>query len=80
VAEAARGLSAGCVLLEIQMPDTDGLEVQARLNRLGVLLPVIVMTAHGDVAKAVKAGGSLARTAKRTASAVPVNPANACSP
>ena len=37
------------------MPDTDGLEVQARLNRLGVLLPVIVMTAHGDVAKAVKA-------------------------
>ena len=53
--EAARGLSAGCVLLDIQMPGVDGLEVQARLNRLGVRLPVIVMTAHGDVARAVQA-------------------------
>ena len=53
--EAARGLLAGCVLLDIQMPGVDGLAVQARLNRLGVPLPVIVMTAHGDVARAVKA-------------------------
>ena len=53
--EAARGLSAGCVLLDIQMPEVDGLAVQARLNRLGVPLPVIVMTAHGDVARAVQA-------------------------
>jgi two-component system, LuxR family, response regulator FixJ len=53
--EAARRLSAGCVLLDIQMPGVDGLEVQARLNRLGVTLPVIVMTAHGDVARAVQA-------------------------
>lgn len=53
--EAARGLSAGCVLLDIQMPGVDGLAVQARLNRLGFPLPVIVMTAHGDVARAVQA-------------------------
>lgn len=53
--EAALGLSAGCVLLDIQMPGVDGLAVQARLNRLGVPLPVIVMTAHGDVARAVQA-------------------------
>ena len=53
--EAARGLLAGCVLLDIQMPGVDGLAVQARLNRLGVPLPVIVMTAHGDVARAVQA-------------------------
>src|SRR3954451_4971334 len=53
--EAARGLLAGCVLLDIQMPGVDGLAVQARLNRLGVSLPVIVMTAHGDVARAVQA-------------------------
>lgn len=51
----APGLSAGCVLLDIRMPGTDGLEVQARLNRLGVPLPVIVMTGHGDVASAVRA-------------------------
>jgi two-component system response regulator FixJ len=49
------GLSAGCVLLDIQMPGTDGLEVQAHLNRLGIPLPVIVMTGHGDVASAVQA-------------------------
>jgi two-component system response regulator FixJ len=45
----------GCVLLDIQMPGVDGLAVKARLNRLGVPLPVIVMTAHGDVARAVQA-------------------------
>jgi two-component system, LuxR family, response regulator FixJ len=53
--ETAHGLSAGCVLLDIQMPGVDGLAVQARLNRLGVPLPVIVMTGHGDVARAVQA-------------------------
>ena len=49
------GLSAGCVLLDIRMPGVDGLEVQARLNRLRVNLPVIVMTGHGDVPSAVRA-------------------------
>src|SRR3981189_3184172 len=44
---AAPGLSAGCVLLDIRMPGVDGLEVQARLNRLRVNLSVIVMTGHG---------------------------------
>jgi two-component system response regulator FixJ len=48
-------LSAGCVLLDVRMPGMDGLEVQARLIRLGVSLPVIVMTGHGDVQSAVRA-------------------------
>jgi len=52
---AASGLSAGCVLLDIRMPGVDGLEVQTRLNRLRVNLPVIVMTGHGDVPSAVRA-------------------------
>jgi two-component system, LuxR family, response regulator FixJ len=52
---AASRLSAGCVLLDIRMPGVDGLEVQARLNRLRVNLPVIVMTGHGDVPSAVRA-------------------------
>jgi two-component system, LuxR family, response regulator FixJ len=52
---AASGLSAGCILLDIRMPGVDGLEVQARLNRLRVNLPVIVMTGHGDVPSAVRA-------------------------
>lgn len=49
------GLSAGCVLLDIRMPEMDGLELQAQLNLLGVPLPVIVMTGHGDVQTAVRA-------------------------
>ena len=45
----------GCILLDVRMPDMDGLEVQAALKELGVLLPVIVMTGHGDVNVAVQA-------------------------
>jgi two-component system, LuxR family, response regulator FixJ len=51
----APGLSKGCVLLDIFMPDMDGFEVQTRLLQLGVLLPVIVMTGKGDVPSAVRA-------------------------
>ena len=37
------------------MPGMDGLELQARLNQLGITLPVIVMTGQGDVQTAVQA-------------------------
>jgi two-component system response regulator FixJ len=37
------------------MPEMNGLELQARLNELGICLPVIVMTGQGDVATAVRA-------------------------
>jgi two-component system response regulator FixJ len=53
--EAAPGLSAGCILLDIRMPGMDGLELQARLNHLGCCLPLIAMTGHGDVVTAVRA-------------------------
>ncbi|CAN5222502.1 response regulator FixJ [soil metagenome] len=47
--------SQGCVLLDVRMPGIDGLEVQARLNALGIVLPVIMLTGHGDVTLAVRA-------------------------
>jgi len=53
--DAAPKLSAGCVLLELWMPEMDGLELQARLNHLGFTLPVIVVTGHGDIQTAVQA-------------------------
>jgi two-component system response regulator FixJ len=53
--DAAPGVSAGCVLLDVRMPEMDGLEVQARLNRLGCPLRVIVMTGGGKVEDAVRA-------------------------
>lgn len=51
----AAGLTAGCVLTDVRMPDMDGLALQRRLGELGVRLPVIVMTGHGDVPIAVRA-------------------------
>lgn len=47
--------SQGCVLLDVRMPGLDGLEVQARLNAIGIALPVIMLTGHGDVTLAVRA-------------------------
>jgi two-component system, LuxR family, response regulator FixJ len=49
----------GCLLLDLKMPGMDGLALQARLNSLGSRLPLVVITAHGDVAAAraaLKAG------------------------
>ncbi|HWI29726.1 MAG TPA: response regulator FixJ [Stellaceae bacterium] len=50
-----------CLLLDVRMPDMDGLELQEELNRRGFKLPVIIMTGHGDVpiaVRAMKAGAS----------------------
>lgn len=49
------GAETGCVLLDVQMPGMDGLEVQESLNQRGVAMPVIVLTGHGDVEVAVRA-------------------------
>ncbi len=44
--------SAGCLLLDIRMPGMSGLELQAALLKNPPTLPIIVITAHGDVATA----------------------------
>ena len=53
--DAAPELLPGCILLDVRMPGVDGIEVQHRLAKLGVFLPVIVMTGHGDINVAVQA-------------------------
>ena len=50
-----RSLEPGCVLLDIQMPEIDGLELQSELRDRGVPFPIVVMTGHGDVDVAVRA-------------------------
>ena len=53
--EADPGLTSGCVLLDLRMPEVDGLEVQRRLNARGSAHSVIVMSGHGDLGIAVTA-------------------------
>lgn len=48
-------LSPGCVLLDIRMPEMNGLQVLSAMRSGGMRFPVIVMTGHGDVATAVEA-------------------------
>jgi FixJ family two-component response regulator len=49
----------GCLVLDVRMPEMGGLEVQQRLGEDGLGLPIIFITAYGDVptcAQAFKAG------------------------
>src|SRR5262249_8542090 len=45
----------GCVLIELEMPGQSGLDLQEALAREDEPLPVIFLTAHGDVPTSVRA-------------------------
>lgn len=45
----------GCLILDVRLPDMDGLDLQGRLRELGIALPAIVMTGHGDIPMSVRA-------------------------
>jgi FixJ family two-component response regulator len=46
---------ASCLVLDVRMPGSSGLELQQELNRRGASLPIIFITGHGDVPMAVNA-------------------------
>src|ERR1700691_220590 len=51
--------NAGCMLLDARLPGMSGVEFQEQMQQLGIGVPVIFMTAHGDipmVRKVMKAG------------------------
>jgi two-component system, LuxR family, response regulator FixJ len=48
-------LRSGCVITDVRMPEISGIELLRRLKELKILLPVIVITGHGDVPLAVEA-------------------------
>jgi two-component system response regulator FixJ len=54
--DAARhGGQDECLVSDIRMPQMSGLQLQEELNRRGIRLPVVFVTAHGDVPLAVEA-------------------------
>jgi two-component system response regulator FixJ len=44
-----------CIMLDIAMPELDGLQTQDLLNERGIAFPVLILTGQGDVARAVRA-------------------------
>lgn len=55
--ERARG--PACLLVDVAMPEMDGMQVQERLRRGGDDIPIIFLTGHGDIpmsVRAIKAG------------------------
>jgi FixJ family two-component response regulator len=47
--------TSGCIVLDVRMPDMDGLQAQVELASRGIRMPVIFLTGHGDVPMSVRA-------------------------
>jgi FixJ family two-component response regulator len=45
----------GCIVIDIRLPDMNGLDFQIRLAQVGIRLPVVVVTGYGDIATSVRA-------------------------
>jgi FixJ family two-component response regulator len=45
----------GCLVLDLAMPDFNGLQLQTTLSEKGSILPIIFLTGQGDVSKSVQA-------------------------
>jgi FixJ family two-component response regulator len=59
--EAGRPEGTACLVLDVAMPELDGLELQRHLTRQGILIPIIFLTGHGDIpmsVRAIKAGAT----------------------
>jgi two-component system, LuxR family, response regulator FixJ len=48
-------LRMGCLVLDIRLPNQNGLDLQDELRRRNAMLPIIILTGHGSVASSVRA-------------------------
>src|SRR3984957_9862391 len=56
---AVRPDTPSCLVLDVRLPGMSGLDFQAELEKRGVRIPIIFITAHGDIpmtSRAMKAG------------------------
>jgi FixJ family two-component response regulator len=44
-----------CLVIDIRLPGQSGLDLQAQLIKNGIIIPVIIMTGHGDIPMSVRA-------------------------
>ena len=59
--EAYRPENSACLVLDVAMPELEGLELQRHLTHQGILLPIVFVTGHGDIpmsVRAIKAGAT----------------------
>jgi FixJ family two-component response regulator len=59
--EHKMSVDVACLILDVAMPELNGLELQKYLLREGNLIPVLFLTGHGDIpmsVRAIKAGAS----------------------
>jgi len=57
--ESYRAEELSCLVLDVAMPELNGLDLQQRLTHAGILLPIVFLTGHGDIpmsVQAIKAG------------------------
>jgi FixJ family two-component response regulator len=53
--QSKRADAPGCLVLDVRLPGMSGLTFQQELARLGVALPIIFITGHGDIPMSVRA-------------------------
>jgi FixJ family two-component response regulator len=46
---------SGCLILDVRLPGMSGLDFQSRLAEIGMTIPIIFITGHGDVPMSVRA-------------------------
>jgi FixJ family two-component response regulator len=45
----------GCIIIDVRLPDMNGLDFQTRLAQIGLHLPVVFMTGYGNIPMSVRA-------------------------
>lgn len=53
--EGWRSDKPGCIVLDVRLPGISGLDFQSQLSDLGINLPVVLITGHGDIPMTVRA-------------------------
>jgi len=53
--QAKRPDASACLILDVELPDLSGLDLQTYLTKSGIEVPIVFLTGHGDIPKSVRA-------------------------